>query len=270
MRRCNQNFTTSWASKLALFAILLTQVASNTNAAPVVGYQLRMASDIRLLLAPNNPNVRMLVSKKTKYDRMIERMMPYFEIENTSEEASLESWQFSIGQVDYNFEDLEILDEPFSGSSPSLAQSLLPLGTPSADLLSLNLQSLAPGQSVMGRITLAPDNPVIMEIPDYRNVLFQMDSPESPEVTNNATIDTVFSDGSTLSGVLPNFTHDGSMLGPSLIPCSNRSFFEQEVFQFGQSGESTVVVPEPGSLLLAILGLTCLIGRSVFRRVSRN
>jgi len=261
---------TKHVNKLALFAILLTWMASRVVASPIVGYQLRMASDKRLLLAPNNPNVRMLVSKKTKYDRIVERMRPYFEIQNTSEEASLVNWQFGVGQVDFNFENIEILDEPSSNAGSSLTQSTLPIGTPTSDLLSLNFTGLTPGQSVIGRLTLAADSPEAMRVPDFRKVLFQMDSPQAPEETSNAEIKTVFSDSTALTGVLPNFSHNGSMLGQSLIPCSNESFFEQEVFQFGQSGESVTAVPEPGTFLLALFGMACLLVRSLVCRIGRR
>jgi len=271
MHQFIQILTTRRANKLTMLAILLAWMASQAVAAPMVGYQLRMASDKRLLLAPNNPNVRMLVSKKTKYDRMIERRMPYFELINTSEEASLDNWEFSIGQVENNFQNIEILDAPTSGLGASSVQATLqetlPLATPSANLLSMNFEGLTPGQSVIGRITLAPDDPGVMGIPDFRNVFFQLGSPELPEVTNNATIRTSFSDGTTLEGMLPNFLHAEAAIGPALIPCSNDSFLEQEVYEYGQQGESTAVVPEPGAFLLALLGLACLLGRNLVRRI---
>lgn len=266
MRRIKRNSLSSWASGLTVLAMLSTGIVSTATAAPIVGYQLRISSDLRLLKAPTDPNVRMLVSKKNKYDMMIDRMMPYFELQNTSDEASLESWQFSVGKVDYNFEDLQILDVPTSSVGSASAQSLLPLGTPSADLVAMNFTGLTPGQSVTGRISLGADNSSIMEVPDFRNVLFQMDSPESPQETSNATIRTVFSDGSTLEGTLPNFTHDEAALGMALIPCSNESFFEQEVFQYGQQAESIQPIPEPGTFLLAALGIACLIGKTLIRR----
>lgn len=265
MRRNKRSCLFNRASGLALLAMLIACVASTANAAPIVGYQLRMSSDLRLLQDPTNPNVRMLVSKKTKYDMMVDRMMPYFELKNTSDEAALETWQFTVGKVDYNFENLQILDTPAAKVGPASAQSLLPLGTPSADLLAMNFTGLTPGQSVMGRISLGADNSSIMQVPDFRKVLFQMDSPEPPEATSNAAIRTVFSDGSILEGTLPNFTHKEAALGMALIPCSNESFLEQEVFEFSQQGEA-VVVPEPGTFLLAALGLACLIGNSVIRR----
>lgn len=281
MRRLNRIAIFKCVLVLACLGTVYEWVAHSAMASPLVGYKLRMSSDWRLLAAPTDPNVRMLVSKKTKYDLMIDRMMPYFELQNTSDEESLESWQFSIGQTDYNFENLTMVQMP-GGSGAASAQSMLPLGTPSADLLAMNFSGLTPGQSVMGRISLGADNQSIMQVPDFRSVLFQMNSTEAPEVTQNAVIRTSFSDGSVLEGILPNFTHDEAALGMALIPCSNESFLEQEVFEFEQQGNAIVpeepmepeepevpeVVPEPGSMLLLAIGMACLFGRWLIRRGS--
>lgn len=263
----------------ACLGLVCEWINHSAMASPLVGYKLRMSSDLRLLAAPTDPNVRMLVSKKTKYDLMIDRMMPYFELQNTSDEESLDSWQFSVGQADYNFHNLEVVSMPGASLGTASAQSILPLGTASADLLAINFTGLTPGQSVVGRISLRADNQSIMEVPDFRSVLFQMNSTEAPEITQNAVIRTSFSDGSVLEGILPNFTHDEAALGMELIPCSNESFFEQEVFEFEQQGNAIVpeepmepempeVIPEPGSMMLMVLGVACLLGRWLIRRAS--
>ncbi len=288
MRRLNRIAISKCVLALACLGVVCEWIDHSATAAPLVGYKLRMSSDPRLLAAPNDPTVRMLVSKKTKYDLMIDRMMPYFELQNTSDEESLESWQFSVGQTDYNFQNLEVLEMSSGSGGAASAQSMLPLGTASADLLAMNFSGLTPGQSVVGRITLGADNQSIMQVPDFRSVLFQMDSTEAPEVTQNAVIQTSFSDGSVLEGILPNFTHDEAALGMALIPCSNESFFEQEVFEFEQQGDAIVptepmepedpmepmepelpeVVPEPGSMMLLAIGMACLFGGWLIRRGS--
>ena len=230
-----------------------------------IGYSLKFASDKRLLQAPNNPNVRTLVAKQTKYDRLIGRAMPYYELANLSADEDLVRWQLTVGDVGFHFAGLDTQDP----AGAVVSQSLVGLGTRESDVLTLNVSGLKPGMSTIGLVKIAPDQPTPNQITDFRNVLFEMNSASTPEQTQNAEVNVTFSSGSTLGGMLPNFTHEESVLGGHFVPCGNEAFAEQEVFEFTQTGE-TEVVPEPGTLALSGTGLVCWALVAWHRRRSRR
>lgn len=225
---------------LGVLGVLQVATAYKTaSAAELVGYNLRISSDKRLLQAPDNPNVRMMVSRTTRYDEMVGRMMPYFELTNTSDEQDLISWELNIGKTEVKFSSVAGMNS---------AMTLQDASTPGH--LAFHFNGLKPGESYIGRLNLQSTLPEASNaLVDFRRALFDVNG-DTPD--DNATIRAEFTGGYVITGQLPEFTSvDGRLTAKPWAMCNGCTSGCNEVFEYGQ----TIAVPEPGTIILASLGL---------------
>jgi hypothetical protein len=200
------------------------------------------------------------------------RNMPTLEVSNTRAAGSpdIVQFQMTIGDTRFHFSDA------FLGVAAMIGESTLEYdltSTISADgnLLTVNIQKqggggVAPGDEVRFRIDIDVDaglpSPPFYMYPDFRTVLFDKNGvqvygpdPAFPNgAEDNAQASVKFSDGSTLGPtVLPDFTVTGAQNEYFNANYHPRGVMEGvDIFT---AGGGPGVIPEPGSAVLALLGL---------------
>ncbi len=243
--------------------------ARTTARANTIAYSMTLSEDLSVLTHPGNATVAQMAALTTQHTLMLERSMPYIELKNTSTDATSTMTQFSlsIGDASKNF-DWAMLVKASPGVTFSLQSPDAQAGFLKSDILTFNLTGFGPGDSIILRTGLSPDNPVGSPIVDYRMTLFQLNS---ADMTNNAQTSGIFQTSAgtqTLTQAVPDFADATRFSSTSInFPCH---FASDTVNPFTLQASAAVTqpppieepppsVPEPGSFALLGLGMLGLV-----------
>ncbi len=206
------------------------------------------------------------------FSRMFARSMPFISLTNESASASITEFQMTIGDEQFHFKnELMGMYAKLGKESPTslgLSSSVLEGG----DKLVVNFLNggLAPGQTIHFQFDIGVDAEfanVFFQHPDYRTVLFDMNG---DNLYNVAGIDNDLSSDDN-SQVTLKFAQSGMpsvSIGPvafddPFVVDGSASFVNANLARYGQSDPirtfnlsgSGGVIPEPGSIALAVIGL---------------
>jgi hypothetical protein len=198
--------------RTAVCAAALLALASGASAA-IVGYTLTFSG------SHNVPTVR---------------------LDNDSGFLSVTDFNMTIGDTAYNFDFYDNVSTS-SGMTAAFNRPDTVNGGSRSNDLDVDLTGFGPARFLQFETDIDRDSANTVE--DYRNVLFDLNG---SGYSDNSLITVTFSDGSFLSGNLPDF------------PCNGN-----DTYAFSQSKK---IIPEPSTLLLFAGGLA---GAVAFRRRRR-
>jgi hypothetical protein len=221
------------------------------------------------------------------FQRMNDRNMPYIELANDmNSTAPITELHMSIGDTRFNFSRDVMGKHAMLGSSTPGFEITSNTVDDLGDELVVNIGGggLLPGQLLRFKIDLAVDTAYADEFfthPDYRTVLFDMngfnvyDGLQQQSATDNAQAWVVFDPSSGAS-----FDTDPVALSDEIVSGAAADFYNNNYRRYGEldpvrtfqlSGGSTGVIPEPGSLLLASIGLAAgLLFRNRIRQAAEQ
>lgn len=252
-----------WKIRLAAIAAALSLAAIRPAAADSFGYSVNISSSLALMEAPTNPSAQLQVSEQSG---LVDRMAsndPIIDITNTSTGDTISNLQLTLNDPESVIEALKVLS---SNGTATGAFATNEYGGPATSIDISFATPLAPGQSVMWAMELAPVNGYsnIGWTPGYQNILFPTNNPIPG---TNASVTVTYNDGSgdpTVTNALPNLAaFDDALTVDPTTTCSS-SGDPTSLYTLTVGGTPTPT-PEPGTLVLLALG--CLpLGWRVWRK----
>jgi hypothetical protein len=230
----------------------LTATAGSISTNEILAsYTVKFSEKEAVLIDPGDMFAEKVAGWDHPFQRIADRNMPWIEITNEGESTGqITQFLLTIGDADFHFSDdhFGALIMP-SDSNPS--DIGIDADTQSNDdQLVVNLTDFEPGERVRFRIDLDPDDPDAFPHPDFRRVLFDMNS-DPEDLTDNAQVQLRYSNGvitADLEQTLRDFEVDGPIFFESFI----RPYSVMEpVGVFVLSDEQ--VIPEPSTCVLAAL-----------------
>jgi len=240
---------------LAVAAAALTISASRSAFADTMSYSIDISSSLQLLEAPNNASTKLQVSEQSALvDRMASNS-PFIELTNTSTTSDISNVQLMLNDPESTIEALKVLSPD---GTPTGAFATNEFGGPATTIDIALATPLAPGQSVLWAMLLAPVNGYTDTgwTPGYENILFPGSNPipgtnASIQVTY---VDPVSGNPTTSSAVLPSLTSfDNAVTVDPTTVCSSTGT-ATSLYTLGVPSTPTTPVPEPTSLVLMALG----------------
>ncbi|HEV2972169.1 MAG TPA: hypothetical protein VGY55_19505 [Pirellulales bacterium] len=247
---------------IALAAICAAVVPSATHAG-TISYSVTMSSDYSLLLNPNNASVDKQVSQKSSTVVATANNNPVLDITNTSSTAVITDVKMTLTDPDSVFDALKVLQSP-PGAMP---QSPFTTNIWGGSTQSIDIKlptALAPNQSLIFAVNLAPMGgfPNHSWDPGFENIFFQ----DPPTINTNANLMISYNDptqagdpAGTLTNALPALSSMTPLVTVTSLCCSTPST------SVLSTSFSTTPVPEPGSVVLMLLGSLPL-GLPVWRK----
>jgi hypothetical protein len=256
-------------ARLSLFlalAAICAAIAPSASRAGTVSYSVTMSSDESLLLNPNNLTVQNQVSQKSAPVVATANNNPVLDITNTSSTAVISDVQITLTDADSVFDALKLLQSP-PGAIPQSPFTTKVWGG-STQTIDIKLPTaLAPQQSLIFAVNLAPMGgfPSHSWDPGFENIFFQ----DPPNVNSNANLTISYNDptqagdpAGTLTNTLPSLSSMDPLVTVTSKCCSTPST------SVLTTSFSTTPVPEPGSVVLLVLGSLPL-GLPVWRKYRR-
>lgn len=223
-------------------AFLLCVGLGQRASAATISYEFRICESLSVLTDPNNLALQLQSVQTNQQLLSLARDMPYFQLLNTSTDASAELTTFRLTIPDDrpNTFDYASLIAVSPGMTFSLNQPDAVNGGLTSKFIDISFSGFTQGKSIIFRsdIDRTIGDPTLLT--DYRTVLFSANSSGSTD--NNATVQVGFNDNPALttSMHLPNFTTNGAVLtcicfrDPALVD-------HVQPFLVGQA------IPEPGT-----------------------
>jgi hypothetical protein len=205
------------------------------------------------------------------FQRMNDRNMPYLELSNlATSTAPITEFHMTIGDTRFNFDDDVMGKFAMLGSStPGFSITSSTAGNLGDELvINIGNGGLQPGQLVRFKIDLAVDPDFaddFFKFPDYRTVLFDMngfnvyDGLQQQNPSDNARAWVVFD-----PALGANFATQPVPLADELVSGAAADFYNNNYRRYGETdpvrtfllnGGGTGVVPEPQSMIFAILAV---------------
>jgi len=246
-----------WKIRLAAIAAAVLLPPAGVARADSMSYSIDISSSLQLIEAPNSSSAQSQVSQQSGLVDRVANNNPFVEITNTSTTADITNIQLTLNDPESVIEALKVLS---SDGTPTGAFATNVYGGPATSIdISLGTP-LAPGQSVLWTMELAPVNGYSNTgwTPGYQNILFPG---SNPIPGTNASIAVTYLDPSTSNttnspSVLPDLdTFDDDMtVDPATTCCSTgtpTSLYSLDVPSGSVTPTST---PEPESIMLMVLG----------------
>jgi hypothetical protein len=243
---------------LAFVAMAPFAICAAVARAEAISYSLMFCESLDVLRDPDNKTLAMNAAWKPQHSLMLERTMPYFELRNTSEEATITQLMITIGDMSKSFDWAQLIE-----SSPAVMFSLIDLdgswAGQKSDTLVINFSGLGPGEFVRFRTGLAPDDGPPGTVLDYRMTLFHLNGSD-PSSNSLVTVNFQGAEGTqSLAKQLPNYTSMGMATSTTL---AFPNHYMDMVMPFSLTDEGTIgdeepgpEVPEPETLVLLASGL---------------
>ncbi|MHB1035785.1 MAG: PEP-CTERM sorting domain-containing protein [Pirellulales bacterium] len=265
----------------------LASAISTAEAAKIgkIGFSLRLSADKGVILAPDGDWAAAMASTTKSYqESLLQGKMPYLELTNFAETASITNLSITVGDTTKNFD----MVFPQVTAAPGIGYTVNSLDRAHdgvrSDVLDMGFTGFGPGKSFLFRVDIDDDNPAGNPYLDFRSVLFNVDSyappagggavggggairapgtlpvgnyysfgtpASSPTAATNALVSVKFSDGYSVNGSLPNF----QIYDPPLSPCSVGRSRNQII----EAYTYTKIVPEPSSLAILAVGTVGLL-----------
>jgi MYXO-CTERM domain-containing protein len=239
-----------------------------------VAYDLDFATDFNLLLNPNDPIAQHFAMWKTPTQLASLRSAPIIRITNRADsDMDITQLRLDLGDLNYRFDSFAFLEQPNDGPAVVTSHSDSTFGGDMETFLTIAFPNgLAPGDSFTFQVRLA--NLVGPGLANYEDVLWDKTNAQfAPDRTDNALVTVTAGNLSTTNPITLNFT-------PTRLfeyPLANANFALETAT--GASGFSTVlagghemqivglvrfsqesaqIIPEPGTLGLASVGVVLL------------
>jgi hypothetical protein len=215
-------------------------------------YSVDVSSSIQLMEAPFNASAQLQVSQQTGIVDRMAANNPVMRITNTSTGDTINSMTLTLNDPESVIEALKMLTP---NGTPTGAFATNEFAGPSTSINITFPTPLAPGQSVMWAMELAPVNGYtnVGWTPGYENILFPTNNP-IPGTNASVTMTYTLPSGGdpTVTNVLPDLVAFDPMVtvDPSTT-CSN-SGSAQSLFTVGIT-EPPTPTPEPGSIVVMLL-----------------
>jgi hypothetical protein len=247
----------------ALIGLSLLGFAAAGARGAAISYSLTFCEDLEVLRDPTNETLMRNAAWAPQHKVMIQRTMPYFELRNTSEEASITQFELTIGDISKHFDWSQMIE-----TSPGVTFSLITPDLPGgvgADTLLVEFTGLDPGRFVRFRFGIDADDPDASFVQDYRMTLFKLNGTDA---SSNSTATVTFLQEQTekaLTKQLPNFTHHGLPTPTSLALLQTSCGKDLlKPYTISDSGEiepdgSDGQVPEPKSVALLAMGMLAIV-----------
>jgi hypothetical protein len=222
-----------------------------------MSYSIDISSSLQLMEAPNNASAQLQVSDQSALVDRVASNSPIVELTNTSTTSDISNVQLTLNDPESTIEALKVLS---ADGTPTGAFATNEYGGPATTIDIALATPLAPGQSVLWAMELAPINGYTDTgwTPGYENILFPGSNPipgtnASVQVTY---VDPVSGTPTTSSAVLPSLTSfdDAVTVDPTTV-CSSTGT-ATSLYTLGVPSTTTPPppVPEPTSMVLMALG----------------
>lgn len=267
--------TNGWPSLILLFvALAMTITCAQTQAAlGDIGFQIQISEKEMVLKNPDDMDMMKFEMWDTPYQRIQNRNRPWIKVTNMEDSTgNLTEFSITIGDMDYKYTDEEY-GELALLSNYSEATSIT-ASSPTGDELFVNIGNggLAPGETVLFGIELAPDtqSPDVFALPDFRLVLFDMNNMDNNGISDNAIASATFVDPGdpSMVAMLSTQLEDYEVTGNQSLYYNNvlRPYSVMEGIDIFGSGVSTNVIPEPSTYAMFTIGI---LGALIWHRSRR-
>jgi hypothetical protein len=247
--------------KICLLAIVAAAFASATPAvrADTMSYSIDVSSSLALTESPTNPSVQLQVSDQSALVDRVADNNPVVELTNTSTTADISSVQLTLNDPESVIEAVKVLSSDGTATG-AFANNVY--GGPATSLDIALATPLAPGQSILWEMELAPVNGYGSAgwTPGYQNILFPG---SNPVPGTNASFDVTYTDPTTgtptsSSYVLPDLSSfDPAVTVQPTTVCSSTGT-ATGLFTLSVPSTTPTPTPEPGTIVLMGIGLVPL------------
>lgn len=234
----------------------------------LVGYNLRVAEDLNVLLKPKDIDTAWMAAWRTPGELMTQRDAPYFVLENTSTKsnggsgkAQLSQFTISIGDKNFNFDWLKINTKYTSPGVKLLSVTGTDTvqGGKAGDTVVLKFSGFEPGMRVVFQVDIDPDKANAFPLADYRTVLFTLNGGDNPAGNSQTSasffdpsLDPAFQKFSLPKTYWDNPDFDKkTAIGMDFT----MGYMEDHVAAFDTHNFGLVQVPEPQTLVLISTGV---------------
>jgi hypothetical protein len=279
----------SCRKKLALFGIIAA--CNFAVAEPATAqfedstFSLKISEKSKAITDPTNTALQNFLMWDLGSDRVMNRNMPYIELENLHETESITEFRMTVGDPRFHFNCSTLSACAAVTSKPagiSITSSVSPgAGDQGGDqggelVLAFENGGLAPGESVLFKIALGVDEAYeFFHRPDFRTVLFDMNevnvydgnlhSPSSVDpADDNAQVTVKFGTGANQLVIGPVAFEDYDVEGEAANYYNDifrRYGVMEHVDTFLLLGPPGSEIPEPSAVALLMLGLGALLSR---------
>lgn len=273
---------------VAVVALFALAFAASPGVAQTGSFTLKISEKEMNLAHPNDMMWQKYIMWDLGYQRMVDRNMPYLELTNDpTSTAPISQFNLTIGDTRFHFDNSFMGNYVMLGSStPGFNLSSSTLDGGNQLVVNIGNGGLAPGDVLRFKIDLGVDAPYLDEPfnffphPDYRTVLFDMNGVNvydgnlvNKSTADNANAWVVFSPTSGPSFESDKFVFEDEdvVVGAQFFNNNYRRYGEMDpVYAFQLGGPTEGVIPEPSSLMLALVSLVGAASLSTRQRRGRQ
>ncbi len=261
------------AAAAAFVVVMLCPPALWAADTGVDGFLARVSEKEMMLASTDDsgitdPAMVQHLEKDLSFQRLVARNMPYIELFNDADSNSpIAEYRMTIGDTAYHFSDALLGTYALAGTTTSGVDISSSVAMAGDELIVEILNGgLLPGDMLRFKIDIDPDFPTgtSADYADYRNVLFDtVSDPSQMSTADNSTVSVTFASGVSTDPVVFPDVEANSLVSNSITNantsccCFGRS--QPLDIPFRLTGQ-IVVVPEPASATLCLVGLLSAVG----------
>jgi hypothetical protein len=246
----------------------ISACSTSTAVAQLLSYELRIAEDQKVVQNPNDMMAQMMAGWRTQHELLAARDMPFFQLLNTSTEASAMLVNFKLTLINpQNNNNFDALTSFIT--SPGITYSVVSPGDGQgglrSDVIELNFTGFSPGKFVQFRADIDCDTGNINMFCDYRTVLTNMVGPygNSSGLPPRSQSQVIFSSNLPYQ-IPPQNLPDFVANKPTSTGIGFRSSYTMDSVSPLVTGG---FIPEPSTwVMYGILSVASLIGLGRFRK----